>query len=166
MLKFSLRYVICGVLFTGMLAFAVHATPPAAPAPDFNREVRPVLSNHCFQCHGPDDKQRAAGLRLDFGLNKAKQIEVLKRITATDAAVRMPPPTAHKPLTPAKIATLRNWIASGARYAPHWAFVAPTQAPLPAVKNLVWAKNPIDRFVRAKMAKSGWPPNHRPTKRR
>jgi hypothetical protein len=135
-------------------------------APDFTTQVRPILSKHCFTCHGPDDKSRKGKLRLDqreaaVGEGKSGEIaivpgkpqasEVIKRILTSDEDDRMPPPSAKKPLSEADKDILTRWIAAGAEYRPHWAFVAPLKAPLPAVTRAEWSGNPIDRFVIARL---------------
>ena len=141
-------------------------TVSADSAPDFATEVRPILSMHCFSCHGPDDKSRKGKLRLDqreaaLGKGKSGDIaivpgkpaasEVVKRIFTSDEDDLMPPPEAKKPLSEADKDILKRWIAGGADYQPHWAFQPPVQAPLPAVKNAAWSANAIDRFVLAKL---------------
>ena len=116
---------------------------------DFNRDVRPILSDNCFRCHGFDPAARKGGLRLDdrdgatktlksgnvaIVPSKVKASELVKRITSTDADEVMPPPETKKKLRPEQIETLRRWVAEGAVYAKHWSFEAPVQAPIPAVK--------------------------------
>jgi hypothetical protein len=145
-----------------------------AEPPDFNREVRPILSAHCFKCHGPDDKTREAGLRLDVREaaigelesgataivpGKTAASELVSRILATDEGLVMPPPAANKPLSAAQKETLQRWIAAGAEYAPHWAFLRPKQAPVPAVKQADWPRNPIDHFTLARMEAAGLAPS-------
>ena len=143
-------------------------------APDFNREVRPILANHCFKCHGPDDKQRMAGLRLDIPEAAAAALksgrravvpgrpessELVRRIAAS-GALQMPPAHANKPLSEAQKSILRRWIASGADYELHWAFVPPKRPAVPAIEpSRVEKGNPIDRFVRARLAKEGLKPS-------
>lgn len=136
-------------------------------AVDFNREVRPVLSENCFQCHGPDDKHRMAGVRLDtkegaFAETKRGTLIVpgnpdksliLQRITHAEPARRMPPPTADRKLTDKQIATLRQWIAEGATWHTHWAFT-----PLVRVQPPSATANPIDAFVDARLEKEGLKP--------
>ncbi len=154
-----------------LLAFA--ATAASCPAAvDFQREIRPVLSENCFQCHGPDSSSRFSGLRLDlkesvFGARKngvlispGKPTESLlyQRISASDAGRRMPPESSHKSLTPAQIATIRTWIEQGAPWVEHWAYKAPVAAAVPAVRNAAWARNPIDRFILAKLESKGLEP--------
>ena len=153
--------------FLAPLLFLLAATTlTAADPPDFSRDVRPILSQHCFKCHGPDDKARKGGLRLDIresamkeaksgGLalvpGKPDQSELVARIVTTDEDEVMPPPSAKRPLTPEQKETLRRWIAAGAEYQQHWAFVRPKQSELPAVKNVKWPRNAIDRFVLARL---------------
>ena len=141
---------------------------------DFSRDVRPILSKHCFKCHGPDDKARKAKLRLDdrdtalrggesgekaIVPGKPDESELIRRIFAADDSERMPPPATKNPLTEQNKQTLRRWIAAGAEYRPHWAFVPPRQAPLPAVKQTAWPRNEIDYFVLAKLDQEGLQPS-------
>ena len=115
--------------------------------PDFNREVRPILASSCLKCHGPDDKQRQAGLRLDVSPGPVKLNAVLNRIARPDGdPLQMPPMQANKPLSASQKSVLNRWVASGARYETHWAFVAPKPAPT--------AKS-IDDFVTAKLKARG-----------
>ena len=131
----------------------------------YNRDIRPILSENCFACHGADSAARKAGLRLDHfetATNKLesgvvvivpgqpKQSELVRRILATDDD-QMPPEKVHKVLSPAQKERLQKWIAAGAQYEPHWAFVPPVKAPLPKVKNQKWAGNPIDYFILARL---------------
>jgi mono/diheme cytochrome c family protein len=124
-----------------VLAVASIALPArAADAPDFNRDVRPILSAKCFKCHGPDGAARKAKLRLDnrddaehvFG--KVEKSELVRRIEATDAKEVMPPPAAKKTLTDQEKATLRAWVAAGAKYDAHWAFVPVKRPAVPEVR--------------------------------
>ncbi len=142
--------------------------------PDFNRDVRPILSQFCFKCHGPDEGHREAGLRLDLREaairatesgataitpGKPAVSELLRRIDSTDADLVMPPPSSNMMLTATQKKTLRDWIAGGAPYAAHWAFVAPKPAPLPQVKSSAWARNEIDLFVLSRLEKEGLHPS-------
>ncbi len=146
----------------------------AAEGPDvFNDRVRPILARHCFKCHGPDDKARKARLRLDVreqALKPAKsgkpaivpgkpdQSELVRRIFADEDEV-MPPAHAKNPLTEADRQTLRRWVADGAEYRPHWAFVPPRQVPLPKVRRADWPRNAIDHFVLARLEAAGLAPS-------
>jgi mono/diheme cytochrome c family protein len=155
-----------------LLAPARAAEPAAAV--DFGRDVRPILSRNCFACHGPDLAQRARGLRLDqrdSAVQKRKdgkaaivpgaaaKSELVRRITAEDATVRMPPKESGHELTPTEIATLQKWIDEGAVYAEHWAFVKPVPKPLPMVKDRSWPRNGIDYFVQARLERAGLKPS-------
>lgn len=146
---------------------------PAAKVPatlDFERDVRPILSENCFACHGFDANKRMAGLRLDvpdgpFTRLPTGHAAVMRRRPDDSALVRriagrtMPPPAAGKRLTDAQIGVLRRWVEQGAPYEPHWAFVAPKRPPLPVVKNAAWCRNPIDRFILARLEKEGLRPS-------
>ena len=147
----------------------------AAPAPpDFQREVRPLLSRNCFACHGPDEHARKANLRLDLRdaalapaksgqraivPGKADASELIRRITSPDHNKLMPPPETKKHLTPTEMDTLRRWVASGADYQPHWAFIRPKQAALPKVKQTSWPQNAIDHFILARLEQEGLKPS-------
>jgi hypothetical protein len=137
----------------------------AAEAIQYNRDIRPILSENCFSCHGMDAASRKADLRLDTfeaatakredGVpaivpGKPKESEAIRRILAKDDDL-MPPENSHKALTKTQKELLRRWVAAGAEYQPHWAFVPPTRPPLPKVKNAKWARNPIDQFILARL---------------
>ena len=140
----------------------------AEPALDFNRDVRPILSNHCFQCHGPDEDAREANLRLDEAASayaerdghaaivpgKVDASSLARRIASDDSSEVMPPPEFGKPLSVEQVETLRKWIAAGAAYKEHWAFrPLPKNPPTPTVKDAAQAslRNAIDHFVQAKL---------------
>jgi len=143
-------------------------TAEAAPPVDFTREVRPILSNHCFKCHGPGTQK--AGLRLDsraFAVKKSAVVpgkpgdsSLVERVTAGDDE-RMPPADAGDRLTPAQVATLKAWIEQGAEYAPHWAFVKPARPPVPTAAHSTPAdvRNPIDAFILAELEARGISPS-------
>ena len=114
----------------------------------YSRDVRPILSNHCFTCHGPDEETREAGLRLDVG-NDFDFDEVVDRIHSGDKELVMPPPGYNKPLSSEKKAILRKWINSGAAYEKHWAFVLPKRKPVPA------GVQPVDHFVDRQLKANG-----------
>ncbi len=137
----------------------------------FNDHVQPVLSEYCFHCHGPDAGSRKADLRLDraeFAFLPRKDggpaivrgdpeaSPLWRRITAKDPDVVMPPPEAHKTLEPKHVALLRQWIAEGAEYQEHWAFIPPVREPEPAVRQQSWVRHPIDRFVLARLEQAGF----------
>jgi Protein of unknown function (DUF1553)/Protein of unknown function (DUF1549)/Concanavalin A-like lectin/glucanases superfamily/Planctomycete cytochrome C len=137
---------------------------------DFNRDVRPILSDNCFACHGPDDKQRMARLRFDTkegafakpGVivpGDAASSILIKRITAKDPNFRMPPVDSGHALNEQQIATLVRWIDEGARWSAHWAYQPPTRPELPSVSNATWARNAIDRFILARLEREGLRPS-------
>ena len=141
---------------------------------DFNRDVRPILSDRCFACHGPDNEDRQAGLRLDLreaaiaplesGLTAIvpgdlAKSEIIARITSSDPDVVMPPPRLNKPITPAEAEILKRWITEGAEYRGHWAFERVERPAVPEVKTTAWAKTPIDRFILARLEQEGLHPN-------
>src|SRR5437899_2077767 len=152
----------------------VLAAEQAATKPvDFNRDVRPILSDNCFACHGPDEKQRQGNLRLDtkdaaFASRAGYQIIVagdasksrlFQRISAADKATRMPPPWSGKTLTDQQIELIRRWIDERAPWLIHWAYVAPKRPELPRVKNAKWPQNGIDHFVLARLEREGLKPS-------
>jgi hypothetical protein len=158
-----------------ILALATLAPPAplAAAGPDFNRDVRPILSNRCFKCHGPDEANREAGLRLDLrdaavrALDSGERAivpghadssELVARIESDDPDLVMPPPQTKVSLSAEERRTLQEWIAAGAAYAPHWAFVAPRMPAPPAVRDDAFVRNPIDRFVLARLEAEGLAP--------
>lgn len=155
------------------LAVLTFATVPASAATklDFNRDIRPILSDNCFACHGLDAKKRKADLRLDVPEGAYTAIEgafpvkpgspevstIIQRMISTDEDEVMPPPESHKKVTPAQIEILKRWIKEGAEYKKHWSFEAPVKPPVPkAAKAPV--RNPIDAFIQARLAEEGLPP--------
>ncbi len=130
----------------------------------FRRDVRPIVSNHCFACHGPDEQHRKADLRFDVA-GEVDLEEMLARITSTDPEVMMPPPEMNKPLNPEQITTLTRWIDQGAPYEQHWAFSPPQDHELPQSSIDGWSDQPIDQFVLAKLEARGMRPNPRADKR-
>jgi mono/diheme cytochrome c family protein len=156
--------------FWALAAVTLHFPAAAAPAVDFDRQVRPILSDNCFTCHGPDEKQRMMGLHFDTkegAFGKAGVIvpgdsahsKMYLRISNPNEAMRMPPVSSGHKLTPAQIETIKAWIDSGAKWERHWAFVAPVRPELPAVKQEGWVRTPIDRFVLAKLESQGLAPS-------
>ena len=150
------------------------AVSTAAEKVVFNRDVRPILSDRCFACHGPDDAKRESGLRLDRAAEataelsggtraivpgKPDESELLARITSTDPDVVMPPPHLGKPVTPAEAAILRRWIEEGAEYQGHWAFTRVERPEVPAVHDAAWCRGPIDHFALARLERAGVSPN-------
>ena len=133
------------------------AFPALADKLQYNRDVRPILSDNCFRCHGPDKSNRKAKLRLDlrevaldrgaFVPGKAEESEMVERIFSTNPEEQMPPADSHKQLTAAQKEVLKRWVAEGAEYQPHWAYLRPVRAPLPVVKNRAWVRTPVDAFI-------------------
>jgi hypothetical protein len=138
------------------LAIALAATSSRASEFRFNRDIRPILSDACFQCHGPDSANRKAGLRLDLRdaalaegaivPGKPDASSILERVRSKDPDEVMPPPESNLHLSPADAAKLEAWIAAGAEYEPHWAFVSPAPVAPPSDPS-PWIRNPIDAFV-------------------
>ena len=131
----------------------------------FNRDIRPILSEYCFSCHGPDSASRKADLRLDqadaAAMKKAiiagnpNESGVIERILSSDPDEVMPPPSTKKTLSAHQKDLLKRWIAGGAEYQPHWSFIPPTRPAVPKVKNAAWVRNPIDELVLAKLESMG-----------
>jgi hypothetical protein len=162
----------CLALFcwaTGVLAMS--ACPALADDPvDFNRQIRPILSDNCFKCHGPDEAERQAGLRvdtpagivaaLDSGTHavvagNSAASELVSRISSADADLRMPPPESGKTLSPAEIELLRRWVDRGATWQGHWSFEPPVRIEPPVVGDETQVRGAIDRFVLARLKKEG-----------
>ena len=142
----------------------------------YNFDIRPILSDKCFICHGPDGNKRKAGLRLDIAEEAYKALaenpgahaiipgfpdssQVFLRISSDDSTFRMPPPESNLSLSEDDIALIRKWIEQGAKYEQHWAFVPPQRPEVPAVSNERWPTNEIDHFILAKLEHSGLDPN-------
>jgi mono/diheme cytochrome c family protein len=170
--------LICVSAALGAVLFsrADAPTPPAAGKVDFAREVLPILSENCFQCHGPDAGARKAKLRLDTregALRKEDPVivpgksdgsELIRRVMSTAKSETMPPPQAKKKLTALQIDTLKRWVDQGAGWGKHWAFEKPQRPQLPAVRNPAWVRNGIDAFVLARLEKEGLAPAPEATK--
>ncbi len=172
-----LKLCVClllGFVAIGALWITPRTTVMAAQDVQFNRDIRPILSDKCFYCHGPDDKNRKAGLRLDtvegatkdrggytaIAPGKPDESELLRRVSSHEAGEMMPPPSAKKaPITPAEAALLRCWIEQGAKYQGHWAFQPLTKIQPPTVKNTKWVRNEIDRFILARLEREGIQPS-------
>ncbi len=146
----------------------------AQSPPDFTRDIRPILTGKCYQCHGPDDKVRKAGLRLDTRDGATKKLddgkaavvpgdirksELLLRVASNDPAQVMPPATTGKRLTADEIRAVSRWIEAGAPYPQHWAYVKPVRPAVPESKEKTWPITPIDRFISARLEKEGLKPN-------
>jgi hypothetical protein len=142
------------------------------PRIDFQRQIRPILSDACFQCHGPDSQHRMAGLRLDIreeafstrkngtviAPGKPEESLIYKRITHANPALRMPPASARKTVTSEQAALIKTWIAQGADWKEHWSFHAPVRPEVPAASANGWQKNAIDAFILARLESAGLQP--------
>jgi mono/diheme cytochrome c family protein len=156
---------VMGLCWLGLAGPTSAAESAQARPVDFNREIRPILSAHCFACHGPDAAERKAELRLDtkagaladlgghFALapGKADESELVRRISSSDPNEVMPPATSGKKLTADQIALLRRWVVEGAPWQGHWAYVKAARPAVPPASAAPDAATPIDRFVRAKL---------------
>src|SRR6266851_4437400 len=129
---------------------------------EFNRDIRPILTNNCLLCHGPDNNLRKAKLRLDDEKSAHAKVivvgqplfsEMFRRLVTDDADEKMPPARTKKHLTKQEIALIYDWIEQGAKYEPHWSLIAPRKQDLPKVKNAGWVRNDIDRFILARLEK-------------
>jgi len=163
----------CVKIFSSLCLLAV-VTLEAAPAKvSFNRDVRAILSENCYTCHGPDAAARKSKLRLDVreaAIAERKGIaaivpgdvdesELVYRILTEDTDEVMPPADSKLKLTAAQKATLKQWIAEGAEYEKHWAYVRPKRAELPKVNDAKWSRNAVDHFILAALEQRGWKPS-------
>lgn len=163
-----MKVILAPGLLTVLSLFVAQPVAGAAtPAkPEYNRDIRPILSENCFPCHGPDSASRKAKLRLDHFENatakredtkpalvpgKPEASEVIARIFTTNEDDLMPPAKSHKVLTAEQKELLKRWIADGATYQPHWSLIAPTRPAPPKVRNPKWTRNPIDHFILARL---------------
>ncbi|MDG2221667.1 MAG: DUF1553 domain-containing protein [Rubripirellula sp.] len=156
-----------------LVAFSGLGSVKAEELVDFNREIRPLLSNRCLICHGPDEAERAAGLRLDSLAGATADLggyaavapgdpegsELFARVLSDDPDLQMPPPDKGQHLSEPEIALLKRWIEQGAPYAKHWSYVKPERPTLPKVNDPSWVTNPIDHFVLAKLDSLGLRPS-------
>ena len=164
---------VCAVFLMGIVGVCPASAQGRAARAEYNRDVRPILAENCFICHGTDTSRRQAGLRLDmpesaYGKLASGRVavvpgslsasEIIERITARDAR-QMPPVYSNKKLTPAQIETLKRWIQAGGKYAPQWSYIRPERPALPEVKNPSWCLNPLDRFLLARLEQEGLHPS-------
>jgi len=172
--KFRSHWVLS--LYAAIIPFAAPAGDAPAQSPptiDYNRQVRPILSNNCFMCHGPDATHRQGGLRLDVPdaplkaadsgamavvPGKPDQSELVRRVFSADPDEVMPPPDSDRRLKSEEKELLKTWIAQGAKFQTHWSFVPPRRPPLPQVKDTAWPRNAIDHFVLARLETAGLQP--------
>jgi len=177
----AIRVLFLGVLSCGLsLPLWGSGEPEKGAGVDFSTEVLPILSDNCFACHGPDEKTRKADLRLDVE-EEAKAVSqfgdraivpgdpeaslLMERVLTTEPMDLMPPESTGKRLSEAQKEVLRRWIAEGAAYEKHWAFVPPSRPELPAVTRSQWVRNEIDHFVLARLEQEGVEPARRASKR-
>lgn len=184
MQKFIRLGLMAAIPLVGMYYYMNSSENPAEPSipevVDYNYHIRPILSDRCFKCHGPDAKKREANLRLDtpdgayaaFKDNKALHAivpgnpdasDAFQRLISKDTSLRMPPMNSHLTVTKHEIELIEKWIKQGAVYKPHWAFIKPIQSSLPKADE-DWVKNPIDNFVYAKMKEKGLSPSEEANK--
>ena len=159
--------VMLGVTLT--LVPLILIADEGSPEIDFNRDIRPILAENCFYCHGQDSNKRQGDLRLDLRDSAiqpgaivpgdAPKSKLFQRIHATDPETMMPPPKSNRHLSAEQKQLLERWISAGAVYQSHWAFVTPVRPPEPAVTRQDWVRTPIDRFVLAKLEKEGLGPS-------
>jgi hypothetical protein len=184
--KPRLRSVALIVIGVGAVLLTTAATPQGQASTDarpsasrvadqpveFNRDIRPILSDKCYTCHGPDKERRLSKVRFDIETEAKQDLggrfaivpgdpaksEMIRRITAAEPARRMPPVSSGRTLTSNEIQLLQTWIAQGAKWERHWSFIPPRRRPLPEVKNRSWARNEIDYFVLKRLEQEGYSP--------
>ena len=173
MIKTTVKAVLATALVLCVAARADEARQPVPDRIQFNRDIRPILAENCYACHGPDANKRKADLRLDtkdglFAAIKDKhpvvpgntdQSELFRRITADDPDERMPDPKSGKRLSDRQIALLKKWIEQGAPWQGHWAFTVPVRPLLPQVRDEAWTRNAIDRFILTRLEAEGLKPS-------
>lgn len=170
--------VIAGAVLLVVSCYSTNKGGEALPDQvSYNFHIRPILSDKCFKCHGPDAAQRAASLRLDIADSayaplketkgafaiipgKAEESELYKRVISTDTSYQMPTPDSHLGvLTEYEALLVKKWINQGAKYEKHWAFTAPRKPSVPEVNNSKWVVNEIDKFVLKRLEQKGLEPN-------
>lgn len=178
MISLQLTSISRKMLFGAALALLVLA-PQVAWAEesseiDFNRDIRPLLSDRCYACHGPDENHREGGIRFDVAESvlgeadsgetaivpgKPDESEMIARILSDDESLKMPPPDSNKSLNADEIAKLKQWVAEGAKFQGHWSFEAPKKADPPQVDTPGWNEREIDQFLAARLKKEGLSPS-------
>ncbi len=165
-----ITWVTTSVAICLVLAAPADSKDPAVNPVDFNRDVRPILSDYCFTCHGPDERQRMTRLRFDvkegaFALpgvivpGDSAKSRMIQRITAAEKEMRMPPPYSGRELTDKQIAVLRRWVEEGAQWETHWAYLPPKPPEPPKVQNTAWPRNSVDHFILARLEREGSKPS-------
>ncbi len=157
------------VAFVALLPLLSSAEVPV----DFNQDIRPLLSGNCLVCHGPDEDERAAGLRLDTQDGSREDLggyaavvpgdpdssAMIERLTTEEEDLRMPPDGKGRQLTASEVDLIRRWIKAGGNYARHWSYEPPRRSDLPAVGQKDWPRNSIDHFILAKLEEKGLHPS-------
>ena len=173
-----MRLFLLTIVSSLAIAPAVPADPPTI---DFNRDIRPIFSDKCFTCHGPDAATRKTKMRLDIESTAKIELrggrhsivpgdpdasEIYRRVSSDNKTVRMPPAyLGREKLTAREISLIRDWIAQGAKWEPFWSFIPPKRPPLPAVKDSAWVRNPIDSFILSRLEREGLQPSPEADKR-
>jgi hypothetical protein len=174
--RICLSFLFTGLVTTGLVGLQVTTAgePDSKPkGVNFNRDIHPILSDNCFACHGPDEKQRIVNLRFDtkegafadrggyqvIVPGKASESRLYQRISTKDAGTRMPPVGSERTLTEKQIDLIRQWIDEGANWQTHWAFSPPQRPDLPKVKDGAWPHNEIDYFVLSRLEREGLKPS-------
>ncbi len=173
------RFILL-VLIVSLCRISEAASPSTPAEVEFDRDIRPILSDACFFCHGPDSAKRKADLRLDTEQGALRQFkggrrpivpgdpeksEIIRRMLTEDPDEKMPPPDSHRTITPQQIEKVKQWVRQGAHWQQHWAFVAPKRPHLPlpngagAKAEVIWPRNPIDAFVLTRLQKEGLKPS-------
>jgi hypothetical protein len=185
--SFAIVIIFLGAIFIMSSCLRNHKSDVTIEFPEkvsYNFNIRPILSDKCYKCHGPDASHREAQLRLDISdsaysplkvtkgayaivSGRPDQSELWKRISSTDMTYMMPPPDAHLGmLNDYEKKMFKKWIEQGAKYEKHWAFTVPTKASLPSVSNSSWPKSEIDYFILHRMEQEGLSPNEQADKER
>ena len=164
----------CTVTILLSLTTVAWAAEPLPDKVDYNRDIKPILSDNCYACHGPDEEQVKGGLRLDSFAAATKELksgaraivpkdteesELVYRVHTTDADELMPPAESNKSLTAREKALLKKWVAQGGEFAKHWAYVTPKKMAAPKVEQKGFTQNDIDRFILARLKANGFAPN-------
>ena len=161
-------------IFGALVCVAATASDPEPEPVSYNATIRQILSNNCFECHGPDARARKGRPQLDTFATATKawrsgqapivpgdpeSSEILRRVTSDNPSYRMPPPEKGEALSAEEIASLRAWIAQGAEYEKHWSYMPPVRPEAPAVRKRGWPRNAIDHFVLARLEREGLEPS-------
>lgn len=170
--RYGRTWCCIAILANSLVFISISSAADPAAAVDFSRQIRPILSDTCFKCHGPDSAARQAELRLDqletvFAKREGAQLivpgkpdesELYRRISTSDHDERMPPADSGRTLNSSQIELIRRWIEEGAKWQTHWAFQKPQRPVFPEIRNTVWVRNGIDRFILARLEREGLTP--------